>query len=283
MTGHGQSLVQTEAVRVFVEVKSVNNRFLKTHIHSDLGVGHQTELEALVKQYIHRGNVNLSIKTERLLGQDSYRINSSVLRSYWLQLAEVAGNSQHVNIEALIQLPGVIDEPLTSDDSDVWPLVVEAATESLQQLQSMRQQEGAAMKADMLQNCQEIENLLTSIHRLAPTVVEAYEARLVERIRNLLERFEVQAQLVDIVREVGIFAERSDISEEIVRLKSHLQQFRDLCEGTENGRTLDFLVQEMLRETNTIGSKANNSEIAANVIAIKTIIERIREMVQNVE
>jgi uncharacterized protein (TIGR00255 family) len=93
----------------------------------------------------------------------------------------------------------------------------------------------------------------------------------------------VQAQLVDIIREVGIFAERSDISEETVRLKSHLQQFRDLCEGTENGRTLDFLVQEMLRETNTIGSKSNNSEIAASVITIKTIIERIREMVQNVE
>jgi uncharacterized protein (TIGR00255 family) len=283
MTGHGQSLVQTEAVRVLAEVKSVNNRFLKTHIHSDLGVARQSEMEALIKRYINRGNVNLSINTEWLLGQDHYRINSAVLRSYWLQLAEVAGNSQHVNVEALLQLPGVIDEPMTSDDSQIWPLVVQAVTDALEQLQRMRLQEGAAMRTDMLQNCGEIDSHLESIGRLAPTVAEAYESRLTERIKSLLERYNVPVQTVDIIREVGVFVERSDISEEIVRLKSHLQQFRELCNSKDNGRTLDFLVQEMLRETNTIGSKAGNAEIATSVIAIKTIIERIREMVQNVE
>jgi uncharacterized protein (TIGR00255 family) len=283
MTGHGQSLVQTEAMRVLAEVKSVNNRFLKTHLHADLNVNRQAEIEALIKRTISRGTVNLKIKIERLLEQDSYRINAAVVRSYWIQLAEIAGNSQHVNIESLLQLPGVIDESLTSDDSDVWPVVVQATKEALDQMQQMRRQEGEAMKVNMLDNCKEIEKHLQSIRQLAPKVVAAYETRLAERIKMLLEKYEATVQVVDIVKEVGIYAERSDISEEVVRLGSHLQQFRELCDGAENGRTLDFLVQEMLRETNTIGSKASNSEIGSSVIAIKTMIERIREMVQNVE
>jgi uncharacterized protein (TIGR00255 family) len=283
MTGHGQSLVQTEAVRVLAEVRSVNNRFLKTHLHSDLSVNRQADIELLVKQFISRGNVNLKIKIEHLDRQDSFRINSAVLRSYWLQLAEIAGNSQHVNVESLISLPGVIEEALTTDDAEVWPLVIQATTEALEQLQQMRRQEGSAMKADILQNLGDIEKHLESIQALAPAVIEAYETKLSERMKTLLERHDIEAQTVDIIREVGLFAERADISEEIVRLKSHLQQFRELCNGAENGRTLDFLVQEILRETNTIGSKASNAEIAGNVVAIKTMIERIREMVQNVE
>jgi uncharacterized protein (TIGR00255 family) len=283
MTGHGQSLVQTDAVRVLAEVKSVNNRFLKTHLHSDLNVNRQAEIETLVKQHISRGTVNLKIKTERLQDQNAYRINSAVVRSYWIQLAEIAGNSQHVNLESLLLLPGVVDESLTEDDADLWPLIMQATTEALMQMQKMRRQEGAAMRCDLLDNCQTIDSHLKAIEQQAPKVVAAYESRLADRIKLLLEKYEAAIQTVDIVREVGVFAERADISEEIVRLKSHLKQFREMCDGAENGRTLDFLVQEMLRETNTIGSKASNSEISASVVAIKTVIERIREMVQNVE
>lgn len=284
MTGHGQAVVQDDSVRVLAEVRSVNNRFLKTHIHSDLDVNRAAQLESLLKQHIARGNVNLKVVYERINQQNNLQINAAVVRSYWLQLAEIAGNSQHVNVESILGLPGVVTESLIEDDSDIWPLIEQAVTEALQQLTVMRQQEGAAMKSDILQNCDHIDRDLDRIRELAPTVAENYEDRIRERMKGLLEKYQIEPQAVDLVREIGLFAERADISEEIVRLSSHLQQFREVCEGKEsNGRKLDFLVQEFLRETNTIGSKASHSEIASCVVSIKTSIERIREMVQNVE
>ena len=284
MTGHGQALVQSPAVRVLVEVRSVNNRFLKTHIHCDLDVNRQAQLEILLKQHLSRGSVNLKIKSEHLQQQEHYRINEAVVRAYWLQLSEIAGNSQRVSIESILPLPGVVRENIADDDAELWPVVEQAVTEALRKLSEMRQLEGAVMKADMLQNCDEIQRQLDSIRTLAPAVVDNFAQRMTDRITSLLQKYDITTQPADIIREVGIFAERADVSEEIVRLGSHLQQFRQVSEAAEsNGRKLDFLVQEMLRETNTIGSKASNSEIAACVISIKTGIERIREMVQNVE
>lgn len=284
MTGHGQALVQDESVRVLAEVRTVNNRFLKTHIHCDLDVNRQAQLENLLKENISRGNVNLKVVYERLNRPSGHQINAAVVRSYWLQLAEIAGNSQHVNVESVLHLPGVVSESLTEDDSDIWPLVEQAVIEALRQLKQMRDQEGVAMRTDILKNCDGIQAELEKIRELAPSVVENYGTRMMERIKALLEKHQVQPETVDLVREVGVFAERVDISEEIVRLASHILQFRDFCDEVESsGRKLDFLVQEMLRETNTIGSKASDAEIANSVVNIKTNIERIREMVQNVE
>jgi uncharacterized protein (TIGR00255 family) len=284
MTGHGQAIVQDEKVRVLAEVRTVNNRFLKTHIHCDLDVNRQAQLENLLKENISRGNVNLKVVYERLNQPSKLQINAAVVRSYWLQLAEIAGNSQHVNVESVLHLPGVVSESLTEDDSDVWPLVEQAVIEALQQLKQMRDQEGVAMRTDILKNCEGIRTELDKIRQLAPSVVENYGMRMMERIKALLEKHQVEPQSVELIREVGVFAERVDISEEIVRLSSHILQFRDFCDESESsGRKLDFLVQEMLRETNTIGSKASDAEIANSVVNIKTNIERIREMVQNVE
>jgi uncharacterized protein (TIGR00255 family) len=148
----------------------------------------------------------------------------------------------------------------------------------------MRQEEGAAMAADLTANARAIAAELSAVERRAPQVVEAYRARLLDRLKGLLADLGVQIQPADVVREVGIFAERSDISEEIVRLKSHLEQFATvMAERDSQGRKLDFVIQEMFRETNTIGSKANDAEIARHVIEMKTAIERMREMIQNVE
>jgi uncharacterized protein (TIGR00255 family) len=148
----------------------------------------------------------------------------------------------------------------------------------------MRAEEGAAMAADLHANCQAITRSLDSVDDRAPLVVEAYGRRLTERLNKLLDQYPVSIDPADVVREVGIFADRSDISEEIVRLRSHLRQFDSTACGEEsNGRKLEFLIQEMLRETNTIGSKANDAEIARHVVEIKTAIERMREMIQNVE
>ena len=140
------------------------------------------------------------------------------------------------------------------------------------------------MAVDLEQNRTAILAQLDRIERRAPAVVEAYRDRLTDRIGKLLAEFDISSQPSDLIREVGLFAERSDISEEIVRLRSHLQQFGKIMQLAESsGRKLDFVTQEMFRETNTIGSKANDAEITQHVVEIKASIERIREMVQNVE
>jgi uncharacterized protein (TIGR00255 family) len=140
------------------------------------------------------------------------------------------------------------------------------------------------MATDMRSNCQVMSNCLQQIKQRAPLVIDAYRKRLEERVGKVLEEYRVSLEPGDLVREVSLFAERSDISEEIVRLESHLVQFDAIMEVPDSsGRKLEFLIQEMFRETNTIGSKSYDVEIARLVIEIKTAIERLREMIQNVE
>lgn len=285
MTGHGQASVQNDQVRVVAEIRAVNNRFLKTNINCDLDAAHQAKLETLIKQNVSRGSVNLRLKTQILGGDDDLRLNEPVIRSYWLQLSEIAGSSQSINIESLLTLPGVVAENARDDLSDIiWPVAEQATNECLSNLNEMRAVEGATMQKDMKANCVIIAKELEAIKTLAPRVIENYSKRMTDRINSLLESYDVTVESTDVIKEVGVFAEKCDISEETVRLGSHIEQFNQIIDATQsNGKKLDFLIQEMLRETNTIGSKANDVEIANHVVEIKTAIERIREMVQNVE
>ena len=140
------------------------------------------------------------------------------------------------------------------------------------------------MLNDLSSNCDILKDHVEKIKNLAPIVVEDYGKRITDRINRMLEEHEVSVATSDLIKEVGVFAERVDTSEELVRLDSHIDQFRSIASGKDShGRKLDFLTQELLRETNTIGSKANNAEIASHVVEMKTIIERIREMIQNIE
>ncbi len=149
------------------------------------------------------------------------------------------------------------------DSDEIWKSIQQAVTESLKKLTEMRSLEGAAMEKNMRENCEEIREHLNRIQELAPGVIESYSQKISDRINGLLAKHDLALQPADVIKEVGIFAERVDISEEIVRLGSHLQQFDAVIDSPQsNGRKLDFLVQEMLRETNTIGSKANDAEIA---------------------
>ena len=283
MTGHGQASVEQDQFRVAVEIRTVNNRFLKTSINTDLGTELESRVEQQLKATLRRGSVSVRIKTENLQSGQRARLNSDVIQSYWTQLSEIAGGSQSINVESLLTLPGVIEDADTTDDEELWPVVKKTLEEALHSLVEMRGTEGGAMKVDMVSNIGTIETELTSIEKLAPTVSEAYSKRLTDRINKLLEKFEVTVTASDVIKEVGVFADRTDVSEETVRLATHLEQFRLVIQEPTPGKKLDFLVQEMLRETNTIGSKANNSDIAKHVVEIKTAIERIREMVQNIE
>ena len=290
MTGFGEAHGQRDGLAVAVEVRTINSRFFKLAVRTGEGYGLlEPQIEAIVRKRIRRGTIQVTVRVDRLRSPEDYRINAQVLDRYRRQLESLYREwdlSGAVSPESLLSLPGVVDEDasrLAAPSTD-WPLIGETLEEAMENLARMRAEEGRAMAGDLKANCQAAAASLAQVRRRAPLVADAYRARLEERLKRTLAEYDVVLDVADLVREVSLFAERGDISEEIVRLQSHLDQFDTTMDLPESsGRRIEFLTQEMLRETNTIGSKANDVEIAREVIEIKTAIERIREMVQNIE
>jgi uncharacterized protein (TIGR00255 family) len=218
----------------------------------------------------------------------AYTIDHAALREYWAHVRKVA-DEMHLpppsDLSTLLPLPGVIVESNAALlDPSEWPVVCEVLNAALDRLNEFRFREGDSMAAELSQLCGQIEAAAEQIAVRAPQVVDEYRRRLHERVNEWLREAGAALSPADLIREVGLFADRSDINEELTRLRSHLQQFRSLIDGTEStGRTMEFLCQELNREINTIGSKANDVEIARRVVDTKGAIERIREIVQNVE
>lgn len=290
MTGHGEAHRHADGTSVAVEVRTVNNRYLKVSFRATDGYQSlEPQVEAVVRQHIRRGTLQVNLRVDREPTADDYRLNEPVLKGYLAQLESLFGKSlpaESLQLASLLSLPGAIREPTAEANllEAQWPLVEVTLQEALRSLSQMRIDEGRAMTADLTANARSIAAELAAVERRSPLVVDAYRGRLTDRLNKLLSELGVRIEPADIVREVGVFAERSDIAEEIVRLKSHLEQFDTVMAAQEsNGRKLEFLTQEMFRETNTIGSKANDAEIARHVIEIKSAIERMREMIQNVE
>jgi len=290
MTGFGEASRQNDSLAVSVEVRTINSRYFKLTVRSGDGYAAlEPQIDALVRQHIKRGTVQVSLRVTRLRPAETYQINAEVLAGYRRQLERLAVSwtpADHVRLEALLPLPGVVvdNEFAQADPHADWPLIEEALAGAMANMAGMRADEGRAMAADLAENGSAIAGQLAEIERRAPLVADAYRARLSERLGKILAEFDVALQPGDLVREVGIYAERSDISEETVRLRSHLEQFATIMALEESsGRKLEFLTQEMFRETNTIGSKANDVLIARHVIEIKAAIERMREMIQNIE
>jgi uncharacterized protein (TIGR00255 family) len=290
MTGFGEAHRRQNGVAVVVEARTINGRYFKLNFKSAEGYSVlEPEVESVVREQIKRGSVQVSLRIDRPRSADDYRLNISVLANYQRQIDQLnaeSGGSETVPLSTLLLLPGAVDEnPIGSfDPQQDWPLVKQTLLEALDHLAAMRRREGEAMQSDLKTNCAVIAAELAAIEARAPTVVGSFRGRLQERVSKALEELQVSVNPADLIREVSIYAERSDISEEIVRLHSHLEQFGGLMSLPESsGRKLDFLTQEMFREANTIGSKSSDVQIARHVIEIKAAIERIREMVQNVE
>jgi uncharacterized protein (TIGR00255 family) len=290
MTGFGESHSQRDGLTVSVEVRTINSRYLKLTTRTSEGYAAlEPQIEAAVRKRIRRGTVQVTLRVERVHSGDEYRLNVDVLQSYRRQIEAVRAEWQpdrRVPLESLLLLPGVIDENVATghDVMADWPVIAETLEAAIDRMERMRAEEGRAMGADLRANGAAAAASLAETERRAPLVVEAYRARITERVQRAVAEFQLTLDPADLLREVSLFADRCDISEEIVRLRSHLEQFDTLLDSAESsGRKLDFLTQEMLREANTIGSKANDVEIARHVIEIKTAIERIREMIQNVE
>jgi uncharacterized protein (TIGR00255 family) len=186
----------------------------------------------------------------------------------------------------VLTLPGVVPEAGSRSYQlhDDWPLIETALQQALTHLQGMRKEEGLAMGQELLSHRDTISRHLNVIRHRIPQVVTSFRDRLHERVKALLSELDVQIDRNDLIREVSIFAERSDIAEEVVRLATHLDHFQEIMKEEESpGRKLEFLTQEMFRETNTIGSKASDVEISREVVEIKGTLEKIRELIQNIE
>ena len=292
MTGFGNAVRQSESAYVSIELKAVNNRYLKVSMRlPDVVARFESDIEKLVRENIARGAIQLSFRV-RLTSQSSgYSIDRTVLDTYLQQVAAVtkelpAEKVSPAALSELLQLPGVVSESELSVETveSVWPTLESALRETLDHFQDFRRTEGESMLQDLKLQCDSIEHQVAEVEKHAPVVVSEYREKLLERVRKAIQDTEVPLADKDVIREVAMFADRCDINEEITRLRSHIQQFhRFLDDEKSMGRKLEFLGQEMFREINTIGSKANNVTIAHNVVEMKAAIERIREILQNVE
>jgi uncharacterized protein (TIGR00255 family) len=292
MTGYGESTYQSDALGVSVELRSVNNRYLKVSLRAFEPYNLlEPEVEKVVRRHVRRGTIQVHLRCQRRASAQDFQVNEVALRSYLAQLRPLLAEAGHPEagpavFAALLALPGVVPEPAVTSFSleDDWPVVERVLEQALGRLQAMRQEEGRAMAAELLQMRDHIRHELNFIRLRVPAVTEAYRDRLLERVKALLAATGVELGANDLIREVAIFAERSDVAEEVVRLDSHLDQFQEVLEEPESaGRKLEFLTQEMGRETNTIGSKASDVEISRRVVEIKGTLEKVRELVQNVE
>jgi len=286
MTGFGSANRVNGETSVTVEIKTVNNRYFKLSLRMTDGFAAlEPRIETLIRESIDRGTVNVSVRIRRKR-KNEYRIATEVIRSYYDQLVKL-GAVHAKTMESLLTLPGVVETDTEQSDDElevVWSVVKQTMDDALASLQTMRKAEGESMTMDLVANTKQLQTLVGGIEALAPNVAESYRKRLEERVGRILTEHGAVLNPADLVREVAIYADRCDVSEEIVRFKSHLAQFEEALNSKEScGRKLDFLTQELFRETNTVGSKANDAVITKYVVDMKTVIERIREMVQNVE
>jgi uncharacterized protein (TIGR00255 family) len=231
--------------------------------------------------------VQILLRVERPRRSEDYRLNTVALASYRDQVVALCPEAaQPVDLSALLVLPGVVEErkPDAADPHDDWPALAAVIAEALAKLQAVRAEEGRVMAEELLALGRAAASHLDRIEARGPEVVAAYHKRLTERVQGLLVGQGIAVEPKDLIREVAILAERADISEEIVRLRAHLAQYAEVIREPESsGRKLEFVVQEMGRETNTIGSKANDVEISRSVVEIKGLLEKVRELIQNVE
>jgi uncharacterized protein (TIGR00255 family) len=290
MTGYGDARHERADHALSAEVRTINSRHFKLNLRTTEGYGAlEARIEAIVREYVRRGTIGVNIRIRHISLADDFRVNADVLENYLDQLQKVAakrGLPEELRLEPLATLPGVIEE-LSNDARDpesIWPLLEPTLREALESLGAMRSAEGKALADDLANQCATVSRSLNKIAERSPQIAELYRRRLKDRLDEALAEFKTTIEPADLIREVCLFTDRSDISEEIVRLRSHLQQFGQALQAQESaGRKLEFICQEMGRETNTIGSKANDAEISQEVVEIKTALERIREQLQNVE
>jgi len=289
MTGFGQAQRTMEGVHHAVEIRSVNSRYFKATIRlPDLWSAMEIEIDRRLRERLARGSVNFLLRVKFETDAAASEVNIDALERYIEQLEVVRGDADvpvTVDLATLLTLPGVCNPPPTDEFvAQAKGALMELIEEAVDELLRMRAREGAVIAADLTRHCDVIEQQLAEVGARAGLVVAEYHQRLARRVEELTAKAELSLSDQDLAREVAVFAERCDISEEISRLGGHVEQFRAAMGSADQaGRKLDFLAQEMLREANTMSAKSNDGQIARAAVEMKTAIDRIKEQVQNVE
>jgi uncharacterized protein (TIGR00255 family) len=290
MTGYGEASREADGMVFSVEIRSVNNRYYKSHLRlPDLAAFLEGELDKMLRDQLARGTVGYSLHMKNLSGPAMFDIDEGTIQAYLRRLEGIGKSSAipcQVDLAGLLSLPGVV-QPIEPQEEWVQRMrntVMELTAEAMAELKRRRQEEGRTLAEDLLENCGLIRKYLDEIRQRKDAVIGEYHEKLQKRANELLSGGPLRLDEELLAREVAVFADRCDISEELTRLESHIVQFEAQCRGEGSaGRRMDFISQEMLREANTIGSKASDATIGHAVIEIKCAIERIKEQVQNVE
>ncbi len=290
MTGYGEATDEFDGVSYAVEIKAVNNRYLKTIIKLPEGNAFlEDDIDKELRRHLSRGTINYVLRLKAVADTALFDIDEAALRSVVTRLNAVgtaAGIKGNIDLASLLELPGIIQPVMPDEEQSVRikEFVLRLTAKALDKLEHMREAEGAFLEADLRQHCELIHRALETVRRCSGSVTLDYAKKLRKRVDELLAEAKLKLDEQTLAREVAIMADRADISEEIARLDAHLQQFAQICQmDGEAGRRLDFLGQEMLREANTVASKASDAEIARAVVDIKCLIERLKEQIQNVE
>lgn len=288
MTGYGKAAVSKEKREYQIEMKSVNHRYLDISVKMPRALSYlEEEIKKEIGTKVKRGKIDVFVTFENNSSEGKdIKINTEIAKIYIDELKKLAENEQiaaNIEVTEISKFPDVLTIKNTQDDEIIKQETLEVTKMATENLVKMREIEGSKMAEDLLHRIHKIQEKVEEISSLSTGLIEEYVVKLEERIKEILKSQEVDK--TRLAQEVVIYADKCSIEEEVTRLKSHISQFEELLLHSNEaiGKKLDFIIQEMNRETNTIGSKANKLEITNGVIDIKTEIENIREQVQNIE
>ena len=290
MTGYGEAEGEVNGASYGVEVKAVNNRYLKTIIKlPETAAFLEEDIERLLRSNLSRGTINYVLRLKEAPASELFDIDEAGLAAVMEKLGRIKSSvdvNGSIDIGGLLNLPGIVRPALPDEETAerMKSKVLEISQQAIEKLKEMRAAEGACLEADLNKHCSEMRQDIERVRERSAAGVQEYAEKLRKRVDVLLAQAELKLDEEILAREVAVYADRSDISEEIARLESHLEQFAQSCRGDgQAGRRLDFISQEMLREANTIASKSSDLEITRCVVGIKCRVDRIKEQVQNVE
>lgn len=288
MTGFGAGDAETADFKVHIEVKAVNQRFLETNYHMPYSMNmFENQLTKKIKEYASRGKLDINIRFQDLRDKAvTVKVDKGLVAAYGQALQEISSQlelSAPVTAAQIASYPDVLK--LNEENADLeaaQPVLMQAMEQALESFVAMREAEGQNIQRDLLARIATLENFVGELEKLAPEIVAAYRQRLENLLREYLAKEDIEESRI--IQEVALFTDKVNYTEETVRLRSHFNQFRQIITAGEPvGRKLDFLIQEMNREINTVASKANSAGATQFVVDVKSEIEKIREQIQNIE
>ncbi|MEI3401854.1 MAG: YicC/YloC family endoribonuclease [Clostridia bacterium] len=287
MTGYGKSSLSINSRDYQVEIKAVNHKYIDINIKLPRVISYlEDDIRKIVNSKIKRGKIDISILFENYSNEgNDIRINTELAKMYIQNLKKLADEeniSANIEVTEITKFPDVLTIKSNFDEKQIKIELIQAVEDALEQLINMRQNEGNRISQDIFDKILQIEKKNEEIFELSTGLIDEYVVKLEARIKEILKTEELDKSRL--MQEVVIYADKCSVEEEITRLRSHIEQLRGLINSDEpSGKKMDFIIQEMNREVNTIGSKANNLEIVNRVVDIKTILEDIREQIQNIE